>query len=65
METLLVTPKNSEDLFLLKDFLEKRNISNEILTFEDKEDIRLLKLMNESDRSKYVSEESIFELLDA
>lgn len=64
MQSILVTPRNSQEFLLLSEFLEKSKISNEILSLEEMEDIGLYKLMNESDRSKKVSQDVIFKLLD-
>ena len=63
METLLVQPKNAEELALLQNLLEKMRIGNTLISLEDKEDLGLLMLMQKADRSKRVSRETVMKKL--
>jgi hypothetical protein len=63
METLLVQPKNAEELALLQTMLEKMSIGNMVISFEDKEDLGLLMLMKKADRNKRVSRETVMKKL--
>jgi len=49
METIVVQPSNDEELNLLKEFLEKSRIKNRVLNEEDKEDLVLGLMMQETD----------------
>ena len=49
METIVVQPSNNEELKLLKEFLQKSQIKNRVLNEEDKEDIVLGLMMQETD----------------
>lgn len=64
MQSILVTPRNNDEFHLLEEFLNSKNISNIILHTEEKEDLGLLQLMNEADRNKLVSRESIMSILE-
>jgi hypothetical protein len=63
MESVLITPKNKSELNLITALLERMNISKKILSDSEKEDLALLKLMLEADRSDLVSEKEIFKIL--
>ncbi|MCF0049794.1 hypothetical protein MUK70_29845 [Dyadobacter chenwenxiniae] len=63
MESILINPRNSEELKLLSDFLEKSNITSKILSEEQLEDAGLTMLMRETDRSQKVSREEIMQKL--
>ena len=63
METLLVQPKNAEELALLQTMLEKMSIGNTVISLEDKEDLGLMMLMQKADRSKRVSRETVMKKL--
>ncbi len=63
MESVLITPKNKQDLNLIKAVLEKMNIPKKILSDSEKEDLALLKLMLQEDRTDLVSEKEIFKIL--
>jgi hypothetical protein len=63
METLLVQPKNAEELVLLQTLLEKMSIGNTVISLEDKEDLGLLMLMKEADRNKRVSRKTVMKKL--
>ncbi len=59
MESLVITPDNSEDLSMLKRLLDKLHFPVRVLTDEEKEDIGLGILMMEADRNEHVSREEI------
>ena len=63
METLLVQPKNAEELALLQTMLDKMSISNTVISIEEKEDLGLLMLMTKADRTKRVSRETVMKKL--
>ncbi len=60
MESVLITPRDKKELTLIKTLLERMNISNKILSENEKEDLALLKLMLQADRNELVSEKEIF-----
>ena len=49
METIVVQPSNNEELKLLKEFLQKSQIKSRVLNEEDKEDLVLGLMMQETD----------------
>jgi hypothetical protein len=49
METILIQTNNEEEVRLVKSFLEQNKIKGRILSDEDKEDIVLGNLMDETD----------------
>ena len=63
MESVLITPKSKQDLNLIKAVLEKMNIPTKILSDSEMEDLVLLKLMLQEDRTDLVSEKEIFKIL--
>jgi hypothetical protein len=63
METLLVQPKNAEELALLQTMLKKMSIGNMVISIEEKEDLGLLMLMTKADRTKRVSRETVLKKL--
>jgi hypothetical protein len=62
MESVLITPRDKNELNLIKTLLEKMNISKKNLSDTEKEDWALLKLMLQADRNNLVSEKEIFKL---
>jgi hypothetical protein len=62
MESVLITPRDKNELNLIKTLLEKMNISKKNLSDIEKEDWALLKLMLQADRNNLVSEKEIFKL---
>ena len=54
METIVVQPSNIEEMEVLKEFLQKRNIKNHVLNEEDKEDFVLGLLMQEPDYNEVI-----------
>lgn len=59
MEAIIAKPKTISEFKLLLDLLKKMGISSQVLTEEEKEDLGLLKLMQEADRTKRVSKNAV------
>jgi len=55
METIVVQAANAGELKLVEEFLKKNKLKSRILTDDDKEDIVLGKLMEETDYKETVS----------
>ena len=49
METIIIQPTNDQELQLLQEFLQKSRIKSRILNEEDKEDLVLGLMMQETD----------------
>ena len=49
METIVVQAANAEELKMIEEFLRKKKLKSRVLTNDDKEDIVLGKLMEETD----------------
>jgi hypothetical protein len=49
METIIIQPSNDQELQLLQEFLQKSRIKSRILNEEDKEDLVLGLMMQETD----------------
>jgi len=64
MEALLVTTKNKTDLQFVTSLLKRMKIEVKILSLEDQEDMGLLKLMKQVDRSEKVSREKVMSKLN-
>jgi hypothetical protein len=54
METILIQTNNEEEVKLVKSFLEQNKIKGRILNEEDKEDVVLGKLMEETAYDKLI-----------
>jgi hypothetical protein len=52
METIVITPDNKEQATKIKAFLSQMGIKAGKLTEEEKEDIGLLRAMNEGEKNK-------------
>jgi len=63
MESIVITPKTEDEAKLITDLLKKMNISSNVITDEEKEDLGLLKMMNEADTNDLVSREEIMRKL--
>ena len=63
MEALLVTAKNKSDLEFVTSLLKRMKIEVKALSNEDQEDLGLLKLMKQVDRSEKVSREKVMSKL--
>ena len=62
MTELLVYPKNSSELKLIRDLMKHLNVKTLLLT-EEQEDVALLNAMKEVDRTKFVSREAVMKKL--
>ena len=63
MEALLFSPKNQEELELLKQMAKQMRIKVSVLSEEDQEDAILLKAMLEGRSGEHVSREEVFKAL--
>ncbi|MBN2778623.1 MAG: hypothetical protein JXR36_13335 [Bacteroidales bacterium] len=63
MATILIDIKDNAELKLLSEMLKKMRISIKILTQEERENLGLLKLMKDADRTKKVSREKVMSKL--
>ena len=63
MKSIVITPKDSKELKLIAELLNKMGISSTILSEEEKEDAGLLMLMKEADKSKMVTRKEITDKL--
>ncbi len=58
METILVETENVEQVKLVQAFLEQHKLKSRVLSDEDKEDIVLGRLMEETDYSEVIDTDS-------
>lgn len=65
MKAIVVTPKSDTEFKFVTDLLKKLGIGASALTTEQVEDIGILKLLRDADRSKKVSRSSIMKKLSA
>jgi len=65
MKSIVITPKNQEELKFVSELLKKHGISSRILTEDQKEEIGMSILLNEADRKDLVPEEKIMEKLNS
>lgn len=63
MESIIISPKDQAELELLMQLLNRMNVANKVLSVEDHEDLGLAVLMQEADRTKKVSKETILKTL--
>jgi len=63
METVMVQPSNNEELKLLKEFLQKNRIKNRVLSEENKEDLVLGLMMQETDYNDTIEAEQFIKQL--
>lgn len=63
MENILINPKDKAELELLTQLLGRMNVASKILSEEDQEDLGLVILMKEADRTQKVSKETIMQTL--
>ncbi len=54
METIVVQAANAAELKLIEEFLKKNKLKSRVLTEDDKEDIVLGKLMEETDYNETI-----------
>jgi hypothetical protein len=65
MESIVINPKTKDEAKLITDLLHKMNIQLRIITEEDKEDLGLLSMMKEVDRTDKVSYEEVMRKLNS
>lgn len=65
MKAIVVTPKSDTEFRFITDLLKKLGIGTSTLTKEEIEDIGMLKLLSNVDKSKKVSRSSIMKKLSA
>lgn len=63
MESIVITPKNRTEAKLITDLFDKMNISIKVFSEEEKEDMGLVAMMKEADRTEKVSREEIMRKL--
>ncbi|HUW06176.1 MAG TPA: hypothetical protein VMW01_07930 [Williamwhitmania sp.] len=63
MNSIIITPKNKEELDLIKEILRRMNIASAILTDEEKEELGLIEMMKNVDRNEKVSRETVMKCL--
>lgn len=63
METIVVQAANAGELKLIEEFLKKNKFKSRILTDDDKEDIVLGKLMEETDYQETVPTDAFIKKL--
>ena len=65
MESIVISPKTKDEAKLITALLERMRISSKIITDEEKEDLGLLMMMKEVDRSEKVSYEEVMKKLNS
>jgi len=63
METIVVHAANAEELKLIEEFRKKHKLKSRVLTDDDKEDIVLGKLMEETDYKETVPTDTFIKKL--
>lgn len=63
METILIQPSNEAELKLVQAFLEEHKLKSRILSEEDKEDILLGKMMEETDYNDIIDTDAFIRQL--
>ena len=63
MEALIVQAKDRVELKFISDLLKKMQIESKLLTEEQQENLGLIKLMKEADRTQKVSREKVMDKL--
>lgn len=63
MDAILLKPKDSQELKLITDLLDKMKVPSKVFTEEEMEDAGLAVMMKEVDRTETVTRESIFKKL--
>jgi len=64
LSSILITPLNSEEIIIIKEFFKSKKIKTKILSVEEKEDLGLLHFMKLADRTKTVSRNSVMKILN-
>ena len=65
MKSLVITPKDANELNFVSELLQKMGISSKVLSDEEKEDAGLLVMMQEADKNDTVSRQEIVSKLRA
>ena len=65
MSSIVINPKDPQELQFLSDLLQKLGVNSKILSDEDAEDLGLAILMKDVDRSDTVFEEEILRKLNS
>lgn len=63
MKAIVISPENMSDLQFISKLLKKLSIPAKVLSSEEMEDLGMSLLMNEADRTKKVSRDSIMKKL--
>lgn len=63
METFLVQPENEEQVKLVQEFLEQHKLKTRVLSDDDKEDIVLGRLMEETDYNEIIDTDAFLNKL--
>ncbi|MBD0295863.1 MAG: hypothetical protein ICV84_11790 [Flavisolibacter sp.] len=63
METILIQAANAEELKLIEEFLKKNKLKSRLLTEEDKEDLVLGRMMEETEYNDTISTEEFLKKL--
>jgi len=63
MDALVIKSKNRSDLKLIKELVNKMGLESKSLTEEEIEDLGLLMMMKQADRSETVSREEVMKKL--
>lgn len=63
METILIQTNNAEEVKLVQSFLQQYKIKGRVLTDNDKEDIVLGRLMEETDYNELIDTDSFLSKL--
>jgi len=59
MDSLLVLPKNNDELSLITSLLQRMKIETKVLTDDQKEELGLIHLMKQVDRTDKVSRSEV------
>ena len=63
MSSIVVHPKDKKELQFITELLKKHGIESRVLSEEEKEDVVLSMLLQETDRTQTVSEEEVLKKL--
>lgn len=63
METILIQAANSEELKMIEGFLKENKLKSRVLTDDDKEDIVLGRMMEETDYDDTISTDAFLKQL--
>jgi len=63
MSSIVISPKNPEELQFISKLLKKLGVTSKVLSEEDTEDLGLSILMKDVDRSELASEDEIMSKL--